>query len=124
MDIDHVLALEAAVWQALVDGDAGAESRLLAEEFVGVTPTGVSGREAHIGQLSDGPTVRWFRLREPRMLAVADDAVLLVYRAEYERLGPASLVESMFVSSLWSRRGDRWVNTFSQDTPDTGIAVP
>lgn len=124
MDIDRVVALETAVWQALVDGDATADARLLAEEFVGVTPTGVFGRAAHIGQLSDGPTVSWFALREPRMLPVSDDAVLLVYRAEFERIGPATVVESMFVSSLWSRRNDRWVNTFSQDTPHTGRSVP
>jgi hypothetical protein len=29
----------------------------------------------------------------------------------------------MYVSSLWCHRDGRWVNVFSQDTPDTGEAV-
>lgn len=121
--IDAVLALETAVWQTLVDGDAEADARLLADDFVGVTPTGVDGREAHVGRLADGPTVRRFELSDPRLLIVTDEAVLLTYRATYERVEPGAQAESMFVSSLWCRRGDRWVNVFSQDTPDTGLPV-
>lgn len=33
--------------------------------------------------------------------------------------------EAMYISSLWCDRGDRWLNTFSQDTPvDATAAVP
>lgn len=123
VDIDRVVAYETAVWQALVDGDATADAELLAPEFVGVTPTGVAGRDAHAGALTDGPTVVRFEITEPRLLTVSDDAVLLIYRAVYEPVGPDASSGSMWVSSLWCRRGDRWVNVFSQDTPDTGIPV-
>jgi hypothetical protein len=52
------------------------------------------------------------------MVELSDDHVLLSYRAEYQRLvgGVAQPGESMYVSSLWSRRAGRWVNVFSQDT--------
>jgi len=56
------------------------------------------------------------------MLAVSESAVLLSYRAVYTRAGAAKQ-EAMYVSSLWCQRGGRWVNVFSQDTPDTGFAV-
>jgi hypothetical protein len=122
---DEVLGLETAVWQALVRGDRDADRRLLAADFVGVYPTGVTGRDDHVGQLAAGPTVAAFELSEVRALEVGDGAVLLVYRAEYRRAAAAPDVayEAMFVSSLWCRRDDRWVNVFSQDTPDTGVDV-
>ena len=123
MDTDALLDLETAVWQALVDGDTEADARLLADDFVGLYPTGFAGRGDHVAQLAAGPTVRRFELFEARMLAVSESAALLMYRAVYERPGEDSPPESMYVSSLWCERDGRWLNVFSQDTPDTGIAV-
>jgi hypothetical protein len=123
MDVGALLGLETKVWQALVDGDAEADGRLLADDFVGVYPTGFSGRGDHVAQLIAGPTVRTFELSQARMLEVSETARLLLYRAVYERVGDGSHEESMYVSSLWCRRDGSWLNVFSQDTPDTGIAL-
>jgi hypothetical protein len=123
MDIDSLLGLETAVWQALVDGDAAADAALLADDFVGVYPTGFAGPGDHAAQLSAGPTVRRFQLSEARMITVSESAALLMYRAEYVRTGDGAAPESMYVSSLWCERDGRWLNVFSQDTPDTGIPV-
>jgi hypothetical protein len=123
MDLAALLDLETAVWQALVDGDAGADGRLLADDFVGLYPTGFAGRGDHIAQLVAGPTVRTFELSQARMLAVSETAMLLLYLAVYERTVEGTREESMYVSSLWCRRDGAWLNVFSQDTPATGIAV-
>ena len=122
MDLHSLLALETAVWQALVDGDAEADRDLLAEDFVGLYPTGFATRADHVSALVDGPSVRSFELSDARMLVVSDHAALLLYRATYERAAGRE-AEAMYVSSLWSRRAGRWVNVFSQDTPDTDVAV-
>lgn len=121
--VDEVVRLEVAVWQALVDGDPDTDERLLAEDFLGVYPTGFTGRAAHVSQLTAGPTVAAFELSDVHAIEIADDTVLIAYRADYRRAGGGAGLESMYVSSLWCRR-DRWVNVFSQDTPDTGEEVP
>jgi hypothetical protein len=123
VDLDGLVGLETAVWQALVDGDPAADEHLLDPDFVGVYPTGVSGRGDHVAQLAAGPTVARFTLTDPRHIELGDSAALLVYRAEYVRTG-ASTQESMYVSSLWCRRDGSWRNLFSQDTPATGEPVP
>ena len=125
-ELDEILALETAVWQALCDGDAAADEALLADDFLGVYPTGIAVRDDHSGQLDDGATVVDFRLESPRLKVITDDDVLLVYDAAYRRPGgPDERMpeERMFVSSLWSRRDGVWRNVFSQDTPP-GPAVP
>ena len=122
MDIEEVVRLETEVWQALVAGDAEADARLLSDDFVGIYPTGFADVGDHVGQVAAGPTVERFELSDARMLAVSESAVLLSYRAVYTRAGAAKQ-EAMYVSSLWCQRGGRWVNVFSQDTPDTGFAV-
>jgi hypothetical protein len=126
LGIDDFMRLETSVWEALMGGDADADGRLLSTDFVGLYPTGFAGREDHVGQLSNGPTVAEFRLTEERLLVLSDTAVVLAYRAEYLRAGRASTSEheAMYVSSIWCRRDGEWVNVFSQDTPASGEAVP
>ena len=120
-DIDTLLALEHAVWRALVDGAADTDEQLLSDDFLGVYPTGYAGRSEHVGQLVNGPTVADYELDDARLVVISDDAAILVYLASYRRPGRADR-EEMYVSSLWCRRGHGWVNTFSQDTP-LGAAV-
>jgi hypothetical protein len=124
--LDEAMRLETEVWQALVIGDPDADSRLLAADFLGVYPTGFADRADHVGQIGAGPTVAEFTLSEERVLSVSDSAVLLAYRADYRRPGAAagSDLEAMYVSSLWCRRDERWVNVFSQDTPVSTVGVP
>ena len=118
-DLDTFIELETQVWEALRRGDAEADAQLLADDFLGVYPSGFAGRSDHAGQLANGPTVADFELHDPRLMVVADDAVMLAYRADWHRLsrGRRGTQESMYVSSLWSRRSGRWVNVFSQDSP-------
>jgi hypothetical protein len=117
--LEDVVRLETAVWQALADGDAAADCRLLSDDFIGVYPTGCADRKSHVEQLVDGPTIASFALRDARMLTVSESAVILSYRAEFERPTAAGVseVESVYVSSLWCRRDGAWLNVFSQDTP-------
>lgn len=118
MDISEFVALESAVWEALRLGDAEADRELLAPEFVGVYPSGFANRDDHVAQLAAGPTVAEYDLHDARLLALGDDHAVLSYRA-VSRRRTASEPETQYISSLWSRRGGRWLNVFSQDTPAT-----
>lgn len=118
MDLDAFVDLERKVWDALCRGDAEADARMLSEDFLGVYPSGFANRSEHAGQLTNGPTVADYDLHEARLMVVSVDDVMLCYRADWHRYGsPGGDAESMYISSLWSRRDDGWVNTFSQDSP-------
>ena len=116
VDLAFFVELETRVWQALVDGDAEADQQYLSDDFLGVYPSGFAAREDHAGQLDDGPTVASYGLSQARFRRISDHAVMLSYRADFERPGDSTTI-IWYVSSLWSRRDGGWVNTFSQDTP-------
>jgi len=119
MDLQGLVDLETTVWDALVRGDVDADVRLLSADFLGVYSSGFAGRADHAGQLDGGPTIAAFELHDARTIRLSDEHMLLSYRAQYQRLvgGVAKPNESMYVTSLWSRRSGEWVNVFSQDTP-------
>jgi hypothetical protein len=114
-----IVACELQVWQALVDGDQAADKKALAGDFLGVYSDGFATRSQHVAQLAHGPTVRQFAVSQERIKALGPNHVMLSYLAEFVRQG-ADLVEAMYVSSIWARQGDGWVNVFSQDTPAVG----
>lgn len=116
--VQFFINLESRVWGALIDGDADADRELLSDDFVGLYPTGFANRADHTGQLVDGPSIASYSITAARLIEVSKDAVMLCYRAEYQR-PQRNTGEAMFISSLWLRRDGRWQNTFSQDSPAT-----
>lgn len=114
--VDAILDLEKQVWAALVSGNAQADRALLSPDFLGVYPSGFANRDDHVGQFADAPTMATFELSEAKLMVLTPDIVLLSYRADYQRLD-ADRWETMLISSLWERRHEVWVNSFSQDTP-------
>ncbi len=117
-EIEHFVALERAVWQALKDGDASADARFLSDDFVGVYASGIAGKSDHVGQLKNGPTLSWYELSKPQLLVLAEGVVALSYFASYKRVRSptAAAPESMFITSIWRREHGTWMNVFSQDT--------
>ncbi len=114
--LDQILTLEKQVWTALVEGNAQADRALLSPDFLGVYPSGFANRDDHVGQFADAPTMAQFDLSEVRLRVLTPDIVLLTYRADYTRPDTPQR-EAMLISSLWERRHDVWINSFSQDTP-------
>jgi len=82
-DLAVFVELETQVWEALRHGDAEVDRRLLADDFLGVYPTGFAGRSDHVAELDDGPTVAEYELHDARILTVSADDVLLAYRADW-----------------------------------------
>lgn len=117
-NVDYFLRLEHAVWRALCEGDMDADRAVLADDFLGVYPSGRADKSAHVAQLRDGPTMSTFSLADAEIVILGEGVVLLTYRAEFVRRSPASRreAESMFVSSVWRKEGESWRNVFSQDT--------
>ncbi len=117
--LDFFVQLESRVWEALVAGNPVADAAMLSADFLGVYTDGFSGRSEHAAMLDDGPTAADYAINDARLRMIGDDNALLSYRADWRRLvnGAVGEPESMYITSLWTRRGGRWINTFSQDTP-------
>ena len=114
--LELMLSLEHRVWQALQRGDQAADLAALADDFVGVYPSGLSDRAGHAEQVSDGPSVLSYEISAPHIQAVGVGCAMLIYHARYQRVGREK-EEQMFVSSLWEWQNGVWRNRFSQDTP-------
>ncbi len=107
---------ETNVWEALVQGNMQADDKALHEEFLGVYSDGFAGKTEHVQQLAGGPTVESYELSDLRVLSLGADHAVLSYRADFLRK-KLTVPEVMYVSSIWRRQIECWINVFSQDTP-------
>jgi len=113
--VNFFLELETKVWEALVSGDMQADASLLADDFLGVYSSGMAGKEEHAAQLEGGPTVADYALSDSRIMVLAEDIVLLTYLARWTRIANGKQ-EAMYITSIWKKTGQAWLNIFSQDT--------
>jgi hypothetical protein len=109
------LELESKVWDALVAGNIKADEELLADDFLGVYSSGIAGKEEHAAQLMEGPTVANYSLSDARIMILAEDTALLSYLARWTRIANGKQ-EAMYITSIWKKTNQLWLNIFSQDT--------
>lgn len=117
--LNFFLELESKVWEALVAGDMQIDASLLADDFLGVYSSGMAGKEEHAAQLEGGPTVADYSLSDARLLMLAEDTVLLTYLARWTRRATGKQ-DAMYITSIWKKSGEVWLNIFSQDTKAEG----
>lgn len=114
-DPSFFLDLETKVWEALLSGDMQADASLLADDFLGVYSSGMAGKEEHAAQLAYGPTVAEYSLSDAKVMRLAEDTALLSYLAHWTRIANGKQ-EAMYITSIWKKAGESWLNIFSQDT--------
>jgi hypothetical protein len=108
--------LERQGWDAVKTKDYKTYVRFLAEDFVDVLPDGIqtkSEEEKAIDQL----TVYDYKWEHLRVVHFSPDVTLLVYKATQKATFCGQpLPTPTWVSSLWMRRNESWLNVFAQET--------
>lgn len=113
---DGVVALEEEGWRALASSDAVAWwSERLDDGALMVFPGFVATREQALQGMAEAPPWSWFHLDDVRVLALGDDAAVVVYSAVAQREGQPEYHALM--SSTWVRRAGEWRLALHQQTP-------
>ncbi len=116
---DCLVDLEKRSWVAWKGNDGAFFSDFLSDDHVEVGARGVLGKSDIVaGVGSAACKVESYALGEIKFTRIAEDAALLSYRAEQKTLcGGHAVPSPAWASSLYVKRGARWVNVFYQQTP-------
>ena len=114
-----IRTLEADSWVAWKNHDGAFFEQFLSDDHVEIHGYGVAGKAAVIaGVRSPACVVRSYALGPLTLTRVAEDAILVTYRAEQDtRCGQQQVPSPVWASSLYARRMGRWVNVLYQHTP-------
>ena len=111
--------LEAKSWVAWKNHDAKFFEQFLSDDHVEIHGYGVVGKAAVVdGVRSPACVVQAYTLGPLTLTPVSADAVLVTYRAEQDTTcGTQKVPSPVWASSLYAKRGGRWVNVLYQHTP-------
>ena len=117
-DLNFFLGLEIQVWEALKNGDKNANSRLLSDDFLGVYETGLGSKEDHLELLRNGPIISCYEIGSSQLIQLGPEIASLTYSATatFLRNEGKDTQVLLYITSIWARRLNKWVNIFSQDT--------
>jgi hypothetical protein len=110
---------ETTLWQAWKDKNAAPFQQALSSDSLLVSDTGVAGKAQAIKEItSPACTVESFSLSDFKLTMFDRDAALLTYRATQNgKCGDTMLPANVFASSLWLKRGNKWLAVFHQESP-------
>ena len=116
---DTLVALERQSWVAWKGRNSTYFQDFLSEDHVEVGGRGVTDKAAVVASVgSPACVVSSYEVGGFRLTAFDDRMALLTYRAEQHTICGGNPVPSpAWASSLYVRRGARWVNAFYQQTP-------
>ena len=117
-DLNFFLGLEIQVWEALKNGDKNADSNLLSDDFLGVYETGLSSKEDHLELLRNGPIISCYKIGSSHLIQLGPEIASLTYSATatFLKNEEQDTQVLLYITSIWARRLNKWVNIFSQDT--------
>ena len=114
-----LVALEKRGWEAWKNRDSTAYRAVLADDAISNGRSGVATAAQMVGGLKDCD-VRSFALDDGsfRVTTIAPDVALLTFKATQDATCGGTVAPSpVWASSLYVRRGGKWLNAFYQETP-------
>ena len=111
----ELLAVSAAWDAALVDNDAGAVASFMADEWVFVSPSGITPKAELIGWIATGRLAHHAMepIGPPRVAVLGDVAILTARKASSGTWDGASYTADEWISEVFVRRDGRWTCVLS-----------
>ena len=110
--------LERDSWEAMKRQDASFFKTFMADDFKGVFADGQAVTKKDFVEALSAYKLTAYDMGEPELLPVGADAAFVLYKVGYEGTfqGEKVKVTGARASSLYVKRGGRWVELFYQET--------
>jgi hypothetical protein len=114
---EQLILLEKKSWEAWKDHDAKFFQEFLSDDHVEVGFGGLTNKSRVVaGVGSPICTVKDYRLDHFEMKRLDANTALLIYWEEQDTICGKPVPSPCWVSSLYMKRGDKWLNVFYQQT--------
>jgi hypothetical protein len=115
-----VIELEKQLWEAWKNKNGEPFRQNLTDDFVAVTGSGVEvGKSKTVDDVTTTQCdVKSYSLSDNRVAWIDKDTALLTYKADEDATcGGQKLPATTYASSVWQRKGGKWMAVFHQETP-------
>jgi uncharacterized protein (TIGR02246 family) len=114
---EAITAMERRAWEAVKARDAKAFSDLFAADGTMADAGGINSRDTFLQTLSD-LIISEYSLSDIKVMMIDKDSALITYKADVKGSfkGQAFPPNPNYVSSIWTKRGGKWMAVYHQET--------
>ncbi len=114
----QVIALEKQGWETWKNQDRGFLQNVLSEDAVIVGDSGVADKTQYFKDSFTDCKVKSYSLDNFKVVMLDKNAALLTYMATQDGVcGGRTIPAKVIASSVYVKRGGKWLNAFYQETP-------
>ncbi len=114
----QLIALEKQSWEEWKNKNGGFFQTLLTDEAVNVGVGGLSNKSQIVKSTSSDCDVKSFSVDNFKVVMLDKNVALLTYAAIQDGVcGGRTIPAKVFASSVYVKRGGKWLNAFYQETP-------
>lgn len=114
----QLIALEKQSWEEWKNKNGTFFQTLLTDEAVNVGVGGLSNKSQIVKSTSSDCEIKSFSVDNFKVVMLDKDAALLTYTAMQDGVcGGRTIPAKVFASSVYVKRGGKWLNAFYQETP-------
>ncbi len=114
----RLIALEKQSWEEWKNKNGGFFQTLLTDEAVNVGVGGLSNKSQIVKSTSSDCEVKSFSVDNFKVVMLDKNVALLTYAAIQDGIcGGRTIPAKVFASSVYVKRGGKWLNAFYQETP-------
>ncbi|MFN2455802.1 MAG: nuclear transport factor 2 family protein [Pyrinomonadaceae bacterium] len=114
----QLIALEKQSWQEWKNKNGGFFQTLLTDEAVNVGVGGLSNKSQIVKSTTSDCEIKSFSVDNFKVVMLDKDAALLTYTAMQDGVcGGKTIPSKVLASSVYVKRGGKWLNAFYQETP-------
>ncbi len=114
----RLIAIEKQSWEEWKNKNGGFFQTLLTDEAVNVGVGGLSNKSQIVKSTSSDCEVKSFSVDNFKVVMLDKNVALLTYAAIQDGVcGGRTIPAKVFASSVYVKRGGKWLNAFYQETP-------
>lgn len=114
---ETIISMEKRAWEAVKNRDTKAFSELFAADGMMADSAGFATRSAFFQTLPD-LTISQYTLTDFKVMMIDKDSAIITYKADVKGSfkGQAFPPNPAYVSSIWTKRGGKWMAVYHQET--------
>ncbi len=118
---EALIALEKQAWEAWKTSDGKFFQGLLSEDSIGFGDSGVARKDMIVKDIAGTDCeVRSYSLDNYELVMLDPNTAILTYKADQDATCKGKAVPAkVWASSVYVKRGGKWLNAFHQETPVT-----
>lgn len=105
------------IWEALKTKDTNSFSGLVADDALIVSENGGMTKPQFVQLIPRLDDITGYSMKDVKVVSINKDVAIMTHTTTYRTMEPDLQSYTVYETTVWARRGAKWLAVFNQETP-------